>query len=84
MVADIRAVEQALGLCGKSPQPVELQNREVVRKSLVAAQAIMEGECFSAGNLASKRPGDGLSPMEYWRLLGKASPRAYRRDEKIE
>lgn len=84
MVAAIRAVELALGSSCKMPQPVELENRKVARKSLVAGAAIAAGECFSAENLASKRPGTGLSPMEYWRLLGNVSRRAYQPDELIE
>jgi len=84
MVAMIRAVEQALGSPRKIPQSIELENRNVARKSLVAGAAIAAGERFCAENLASKRPGTGLSPMEYWRLLGKTSQRAYRPDELIE
>lgn len=84
MVAAIRSVEQALGSPRKMPQPVELENRNVARKSLVAGAAIAEGEIFKAENLTSKRPGTGLCPMEYWRLLGKASHRAYSRDDLIE
>ena len=84
MVAAIRSVEQALGDACKTPQPVELNNREVTRKSLVAACAIDAGACFSAENLTSKRPGNGLSPMGYWRLIGQASHRGYEPDELIE
>lgn len=84
MAAAIRAVEQALGDACKTPQPVELNNREVTRKSLVAACVIDAGACFSAENLTSKRPGNGLSPMEYWRLLGQASRRNYGPDDLIE
>jgi N-acetylneuraminate synthase len=84
MVAAIRAVEQALGSSRKIPQSIELENRNVARKSLVAGAAIAVGERFCAENLASKRPGTGLSPMEYWRLLGKASDHAYRPDDLIE
>jgi N-acetylneuraminate synthase len=84
MVAMIRAVEQALGSPRKIPQSIELENRNVARKSLVAGAAIAAGERFCAENLASKRPGTGLSPMEYWRLLGKTSQRAYSPDELIE
>lgn len=84
MVLDIRAVEQALGRPGKMPQALELQNRAVARKSLVAAASITAGEKFSAENLTSKRPGTGLSPMEYWRLLGHASHQDYQMDDLIE
>ncbi|OHX34675.1 N-acetylneuraminate synthase [Methylomonas sp. LWB] len=83
MVAAIRSVELALGGAGKIPQPIELQNRDVVRKSLVAAADIAIGEPFSVENLAAKRPGTGLSPMEYWRMLGQTSSRAYQVDDLI-
>jgi N-acetylneuraminate synthase len=84
MVTGIRAVEKCLGVSSKTPQSVELENREVARKSLVAAEEIAVGECFAVKNLAIKRPGTGLSPMEYWRLLGQKSQRAYQVDEMIE
>lgn len=84
MVRDIRAVEQALGRPGKMPQAVEIQNRAVARKSLVASTAIVTGEKFSAENLTTKRPGTGLSPMEYWRLLGQTSHRSYEADDLLE
>jgi N-acetylneuraminate synthase len=84
MVLAIRDVEQCLGIPSKVPQAIELENREVARKSLVAAQEIGVGERFDVENLASKRPGTGLSPMEYWRLLGQVSQRRYQEDEMIE
>lgn len=84
MVAAIRAVELAMGRPCKTPQSVEMDNRLVVRKSLVAGKAIRNGECFSVENLAIKRPGTGHSPMEYWRLLGQVSHRSYLPDEIIE
>jgi len=84
MVRDIRAVEQALGRPGKMPQALELQNRTVARKSLVAHTSIAAGEIFSAENLTTKRPGTGLNPMEYWRLLGQTSHRSYDVDDLIE
>jgi N-acetylneuraminate synthase len=84
MVSAIRAVEQALGSPRKMPQPLEFENREVARKSLVASQYIAAGETFSAENLATKRPGIGISPMEYWRILGQSSHRSYQPDELID
>lgn len=84
MVVAIRGVEQALGSPRKMPQPVELENRLVARKSLVAAMPIAVGEPFSVENLATKRPGNGLSPMEYWRILAECSALAYRQDDLIQ
>ena len=36
-----------------------MKNREIARKSLVAAQEIAEGERFSQENMTTKRPGTG-------------------------
>jgi sialic acid synthase SpsE len=84
MVESIRTIEQSLGNGEKVPHDAELDNRPVARKSLVAACAISKGELFSPENLLSKRPGDGRSPMSYWRLLGVAATRNYRPDEPID
>lgn len=84
MVCNIRDVEKVLGQCIKCPQPLELENRQVVRKSLVAKRAISAGEPFTDENLTLKRPGTGKSPMDYWAMLGKTSCRDYGADELID
>jgi N-acetylneuraminate synthase len=84
MVKAIRDIERALGDGIKRPMPPELQNRDVVRKSLVSIKPITKGELFSPDNLGCKRPGTGLSPMEYWGHLGRHSTRNYVADESIE
>jgi len=83
MVQGIRDVEKALGQGLKGPQPMELENQKVVRKSLVARCSISSGECFTETNLTIKRPGTGKSPMDYWALLGESSNRNYDADELI-
>lgn len=83
MVAAVRSVEMALGLPGKVPQAEELLTRDVARKSLVAARPIASGEKFSHENLICKRPGTGMSPMEYWHMLGEVSQHDYRPDDLI-
>ena len=83
MVDGIRAIEKALGDGLKAPRPSELGNRNVARKSIVAAHDIAIGEKFSEENLAIKRPGTGQSPMEYWDLLGKESQCKFRANEII-
>jgi N-acetylneuraminate synthase len=84
LVAAIRVVEKALGSGRKHPTPCELKNMSVARKSLVAVGPIMNGEPFTPENLAVKRPGNGLSPMQYWELLGRKSTRNYTADEGIK
>lgn len=77
MVAGIREVTQSLGHGLKFPQPSEIRNMAVARKSLVAARPIVKGEAFTADNLAVMRPGTGMSPYRYWECLGRQASRAY-------
>jgi len=84
MVKGIRNVEIALGSPEKKPSEAEIANRAVVRRSLVASRPIAAGELFSDANVASKRPGTGLSPMRWDDLMGRKATRAYAPDEAIE
>lgn len=84
MVQGIRTVEQALGDGIKRPTPSELPNLPLVRKSLVAARSIKAGEHFSEANLIAKRPGAGISPMNWDTLIGRKALRNFAPDELIE
>lgn len=84
LVEGIRKIERALGKSEKTPCEVELKNRVVVRKSIVAKKKIAENEEFTPDNITTKRPGNGLSPMLWNELIGKKATRAYDEDELIE
>jgi N-acetylneuraminate synthase len=84
MIREIRQVEQALGTARKGPTPSEIQNRPIARESLVAARPIEQGDRFTRENLTTKRPGDGMSPMAYWTLLGRTATRSYALDDRID
>ncbi|MBJ6359976.1 N-acetylneuraminate synthase [Paenibacillus sp. GCM10012307] len=84
LVRSVRQVEASLGSSLKIPAPQESENAKLVRRSLIAAQDIDEGEVLTEDHLAVKRPGGGLSPFAYWELLGTRSKRAYRKDELLE
>jgi N,N'-diacetyllegionaminate synthase len=84
MVKAIRNIELALGDGIKRPSPGELANIPVARKSVVAACDIRKGETFTEENLAVKRPGNGISPMEWDELLGQKASRDFTHDELIE
>ncbi|MDA8442319.1 MAG: N-acetylneuraminate synthase family protein, partial [Peptococcaceae bacterium] len=83
MVEAIRQVELALGSARKLPGRSEMKNIPIARKSLVAAQAIKQGEIFTEHNLTVKRPGTGISPTKYWEFLGRIAERDYACDEVI-
>ena len=84
LVRQIREVEQALGNGIKRPTASEWKNRDVARKSLVAAKAIGAGEVLTEENLTCKRPGTGVSPFKYWQTLGQIATRNYALDETFD
>jgi N-acetylneuraminate synthase len=81
MVSAIRDVESSLGDGIKRPTATEWKNRQVARKSLVAAKSLTSGEPMV---LACKRPGTGISPFKYWQMEGKLTSREYEADELID
>jgi len=83
MVQAIRHIEIALGLKEKKTTHSELQNRIIARKSIVAAHAIRKGEILNDLNLTVKRPGTGISPMQWDQVIGRPAPRAFVKDELI-
>lgn len=84
MVCAIRNVEIALGDGIKRPSASELKNKPIARKSLVAARRIHAGERFSAENLVAKRPGTGISPMQWDEVIGRVAVRDFDPDELID
>jgi N,N'-diacetyllegionaminate synthase len=85
MVVAIRNIEKAVSGSGvKEPSSSELQNKPIARKSIVAGKAIKKGEAFSEANLAIKRPGMGISPMEWQRVIGKIAHKDFVEDQQIE
>lgn len=84
MVKSIRNIEQALGDGIKRPSPSEIKNISVARKSLVAVSNICKGDIFTEDNLGVKRPGTGISPMQWDEVIGKVALRNFSIDELIE
>ncbi len=84
MVKAVRIVEQSLGTGEKVVAEAERPNIEVARKSIVAARAIAAGEKFTEDNITVKRPGSGISPMQWDSVLGLEAKRAFAPDELIE
>lgn len=84
LVESIRTVEDMLGRPQKCPAISELKNQAIARKSLVASAPIRAGEVFTENNLTIKRPGTGVSPMQYWDFLGRKALESYQIDELIK
>lgn len=84
MISAVRNIEIALGDGVKRISPVEDTNKIVSRKSIVARHAIKTGHTFSVQNVATKRPGTGISPMRWDEVIGRTAPRDFEADEPIE
>lgn len=84
LVDGVRKIERIRGSYTKKPTEAEIQNRIVVRKSIVASKKICKGELFTEENLTTKRPGSGISPMKWNEILGARASRNFEEDELIE
>jgi len=84
MVDGIRNIELALGSKEKKPSEVELKNRLVARKSIVAKAFIKVGEKLTEDNITTKRPGSGINPMRWNEVIGTKAIRNFEEDELIE
>ena len=85
MVMAIRNIELAIAGNGvKQVSDSEIKNMAVVRKSIVAKSVISKGETFTEFNLTTKRPGDGISPMLWDKVIGQKAKRNFEIDEQIK
>lgn len=80
----IRMVEKALGSSEKIVTTSEKKNKIVARKSIVAKKDIKKGEVYTIQNITTKRPGNGISPMEWYNILGKVAENDFEEDQLIE
>ena len=85
MVKAIRNIEKAIGGSGlKEVSKSEAKNKPIARKSIVAAKKIVKGESFTIENLTVKRPGTGISPMQWDEVIGKTAKKDFEEDDLIE
>ena len=83
MVTSIRNIENALGSGHKHVSDSERKNIEIVRKSIVAACPIKQGEMLTEENLTVKRPGNGISPMRWNEVIGTIALKDFEEEEVI-
>jgi len=83
MVSAIRDIEKALGSSEKKPSPSESVNIDIARKSIVASRNIKKGDLLANDNITTKRPGSGISPMQWDEIIGSIATKDYNIDELI-
>lgn len=84
MVKSVRNIEKALGDGIKRITKSEDKNKVIARKSIVAKVDIKAGDILTEDNICIKRPGNGISPMKWYSVLGKRAIRDFNEDELIE
>lgn len=83
MISSIRNIELALGDGKKTCTSSERPNIIVARKSIVAKRNIKKGEILTEENITTKRPGNGISAMKWFDVLGTKAIRDFGEDELI-
>ena len=72
MVKSIRNIETAISGSGiKTPSNSELKNINIARKSIFTNCKIERGTVIEKKHLTTLRPGDGISPMNWNKIVGK-------------
>jgi N-acetylneuraminate synthase len=84
MVTAIRNVELATSGTGrKFPTDSELRNKNIARKSIHINKTVKQGHIISNEDLIMKRPGDGISPMEFTEVIGLRTKFELQEDTKL-
>ena len=84
MIEGIRKITEALGDGIKKASLSERKNIKIARNSIVAAKDITKGEKFTNTNLTVKRPGNGISPMKLFKVIGNFAKKNFKEDELIK
>jgi N,N'-diacetyllegionaminate synthase len=83
MVNNIHIADKTAGKFGKFISNDEKKNLIHARKSIFANEFIPKGKKFNHHNIIIKRPAIGLSPINYYKLIGKKALKKFKKDEKI-
>ena len=80
---DVNDLMVSIGSYKKKVLKCELKTRLLARRSLVARYSIQKGEKLTLRNMVSKRPGNGIPPNKFEKLIGKIVTKNFEKDEKI-
>lgn len=81
LIKDIRIMEIALGSNNKRKLQSEEQNFAQLSKSLVSSKNIIKGEIIKREHLTTKIPGNGISPMRLYYIIGKTASKDILKDK---
>lgn len=85
MVEGVRNIEKALAGDGrKVPSKSEFKNKEIARKSIHLARDVAKGNALEEEDLIPLRPGNGISAMEWDKVIGKRALKPLHADDQLK
>lgn len=84
MIKAIRNIEMAFGCSEKKPNKSEEKIMPIIRKSLVSSTDIKKGDVITKKMIDIKRPGTGIQPEYYDKIIGKKSKTDIKKDTIIK
>ncbi len=82
----INSIRDSYTILGNSivkPTKEELKMRSIARRSIIAIEDIDKGENFTKNNIGLKRPGDGLPPIFFDKILGKKTVKVLKKGHQL-
>ncbi|MBF0492102.1 MAG: N-acetylneuraminate synthase family protein [Deltaproteobacteria bacterium] len=83
-VLSIRKAYLLLGTENLEPSAAEKEMKKIARRSIVSLRKILKDELFSLENIGLKRPGTGLPPGLYEKVIGKKAARNIEKNALIQ
>lgn len=83
LVVRCHKVHSSLGQYERKLTSDELEQRKKMRRSIVAAVDMPAGHLIEEGDLAAKRPGDGISVSESEKVIGRVLSHDVQKDQLI-
>jgi len=82
-ISIVREIDISLSAKEKELAPGENIDRSIMRKSLVTLRKIEKGERIERKDIAFKRPGSGISPLDIDKVINKTAARPINEDQLI-
>ena len=83
LVNQVNEAYESLGSVQIKASKSEKKNLKY-RRSIYVVKNISKGEVFSEMNLSIKRPGTGISPLHWYKIMGKKSKKNYKSDDLLK
>ena len=80
MVKEIRKIEKILGTKKKTITSGEKSNLRSARKSIFVKKDLMKGHILKYSDLNFKKPGTGINPMEFYKVINKKLKKKLNKD----